>query len=102
MSHHPASTLSGLCFAGGIYGFTKTRSLPSLIGGFAIGSLYALSAMRIKEGLDYGYETAAGTSALLLAVSAPRFRKATAPKILSGLGVLGGGYYGKQVYDFRQ
>ena len=32
--------------------------MPSLIGGFALGSLFAISAVRIKDGLDYGYETA--------------------------------------------
>lgn len=82
-SHHPASTLSGLSFLGGIVGpsslapcpdprpsqqraetsrvrsgFSRTRSIPSLIGGLTLGSLFAVSALRIREGLDNGYEAA--------------------------------------------
>lgn len=93
-SHHPSATLSAACFLGGVYGpflvslllrvlcsrslaalllaahlpgFSKTRSVPSLVGGFALGSLFAISAVRIKDGLDYGYEAAGACSPLLLA-----------------------------------
>ena len=32
--------------------------MPSLIGGFALGSLFAISSIRIRDGLDYAYEAA--------------------------------------------
>jgi uncharacterized membrane protein (UPF0136 family) len=39
-------------------GFSRTRSMPSLIGGFALGSLFAISSIRIRDGLDFAYEAA--------------------------------------------
>ncbi|CDZ98773.1 Predicted membrane protein [Phaffia rhodozyma] len=102
MSSHPANTLSGLCFVGGIIGFSRTRSIPSIVGGFALGSLFAISGMRIQEGLDYGYETAAASSVLLMLAGLPRFRRGRVPQVLTGLGLAGTGYYGKTLYDFSR
>lgn len=52
--------MSTLCFLGGAIGYARTRSIPSMVAGLAIGSLYALSGLRMREGLSYGYEGAAG------------------------------------------
>jgi hypothetical protein len=54
--------LSGLSIVGGIIGFTTVGSLPSLLGGVGVGSLLALSALRIKDQEAYGNEAAAGKS----------------------------------------
>ncbi|SNX82213.1 related to UPF0136 membrane protein YJR085C [Melanopsichium pennsylvanicum] len=102
MSEHPAFTMAALCSVGGAIGFAKTRSLPSLIAGVGVGALYAFAATRIKNGGEYGYEIAAGASALLMGSSAPRFRKGPVPMALTATSILALGYYGKKVYDFRQ
>lgn len=44
-------------------GYTMAGSVPSLLGGLGVGSLMAISAMRIHDGLSYGYELAAASSA---------------------------------------
>ena len=50
--------------------------------------------------MDGPESIATATSALLIASSAARFRKATMPKVLTGTGLLGTAYYGKQVNDY--
>lgn len=49
-----ALQMSGLCFTGGILGFARTRSVPSLVAGIGLGSLYAVSGMRIRVSLGEG------------------------------------------------
>jgi uncharacterized membrane protein (UPF0136 family) len=49
-----------LCFVGGAAGYARTRSIPSMVAGLALGSMFTLSGLRIKEGMSYGYEGAAG------------------------------------------
>lgn len=67
------------------------------MAGVGVGALYALAATRIKNGGDYGYEVAAGASALLLSSSAPRFRKGPVPMGLTLTSALALAYYGKKV-----
>ncbi|TYJ52870.1 hypothetical protein B9479_006505 [Cryptococcus floricola] len=63
MSSKPVSVLSGVTILGGITAYARFSSVPSLVGSFAIGSVMALSGMRIRDGMDYGLETATGQSA---------------------------------------
>ncbi|KAI5453593.1 hypothetical protein NCC49_005417 [Naganishia albida] len=102
MSHHPAYTMSTLCFLGGAIGYARTRSIPSMVAGLAIGSLYALSGLRMREGMSYGYEGAAGTSGLLLGAMLPRALRLRAPVpiALSLASTAAGGYYLKAIKDF--
>ena len=39
-AHHTSFTMSALTAAGGIFGFIRARSVPSLVGGLAVSSLY--------------------------------------------------------------
>ncbi|PWN41715.1 hypothetical protein IE81DRAFT_324203 [Ceraceosorus guamensis] len=93
--------MAALCGIGGLIGFAKTRSVPSIVAGLGVGALYAVGGYRIKSGGDYGYEICAGASALLLGSSLPRARKGPVPAGLSVASTLAGAYYAKQVYDFR-
>ena len=51
---HPAYTMGALCLGGGLTGFYKTRSMPSLIAGGGVGLLYLLAARRMQTGQTYG------------------------------------------------
>ncbi|KDN52601.1 hypothetical protein K437DRAFT_277489 [Tilletiaria anomala UBC 951] len=101
MSEHPAFTMAALCSIGGIIGYSRTRSIPSLVAGITVGALYGFGGYRIKNGGDYGYDICAAASAVLLASSLPRARKGPVPAVLTATSLAAGAYYGKQVYDFR-
>ncbi|KAK6459999.1 transmembrane proteins 14C-domain-containing protein [Scheffersomyces coipomensis] len=101
---HPAFTLSGLCTIGGIIGYTRKGSLPSLIAGVTLGSLYGVSGYLLKQNGDYGLELAVFNSTVLLLAGLSRgvktqFKKPL-PLVLIGLGSLGTGYYLKKYNEF--
>jgi len=103
MAEHVAFTMAGLCSLGGTMGFAKRRSIPSLAAGLGVGALYGLGGYRIRTAgaSNYGFEIAAGASAVLLASSLPRARKGPIPAALSVAASLALSYYGKKIYDFR-
>ncbi|KXS18305.1 TMEM14-domain-containing protein [Gonapodya prolifera JEL478] len=105
-SAHPAFALSAITTAGGIIGYAKSGSRPSLIAGVSFGVLYGAAAYLINANKSGGVELATATSLLLTAAMAPRAvrsgGKAPVPTVLTGVGAgalwyYGGKYYG-QVY----
>ncbi|MBW0489927.1 hypothetical protein O181_029642 [Austropuccinia psidii MF-1] len=99
-SAHPAYTLSALCIIGGSVGFLRAKSLPSLVGGLSLGSIYGWSGYRISNGQKYGYECATLASSLLILAGLRRFKTSNVPKFLTATGSIGTIYYGKQVNDY--
>ncbi|CCO29880.1 hypothetical protein BN14_03901 [Rhizoctonia solani AG-1 IB] len=90
-----------LCSIGGITGFAKTRSVPSLVAGVGVGAMYGYSGYLIRNGGNYGYETALAASVILFLSSIPRARKGPVPLTLSITSAAAALYYAKVVYDFR-
>ncbi|KAI9369699.1 transmembrane proteins 14C-domain-containing protein [Aspergillus egyptiacus] len=105
MAEHPSFTLSALLSAGGVAGYLKTGSRPSLIAGLGLGVSYAFSGYLIKQNKDYGTELALGNSLLLLGSGAARTiktkAKAPVPMALAAAGFLASFYYQKKVREFR-
>ena len=101
MSHHPSLTLGSACILGGFYGFMKTGSKPSLIGGLVTGSLYLTSSYLLKENKDGGLQLAVGTSALLMGSMARRalIVRAPVPMAMFSMGALATAYYGKALKE---
>ncbi|KAI0730708.1 hypothetical protein C8Q76DRAFT_690745 [Earliella scabrosa] len=116
MSAYPAYVMGTLCIVGGITGFARTRSIPSLVAGVgwtessqenassppcSVGALYLYSADSIRKGTANGLELALGASALLLLSSLPRAAKGPVPAVLSVTSAASALYYGKTVLAVR-
>ncbi|KAI0079365.1 hypothetical protein K474DRAFT_1617675 [Panus rudis PR-1116 ss-1] len=95
MSANPAWLMGGLCIVGGITGFVRTRSVPSLVAGVSVGLLYLWSANALSKNTGPGVQGALGASVILLLSSAPRFAKGPVPAVLTLTSAASAVYYGK-------
>ena len=101
---HPAFTLSALTTIGGVVGYMRKKSLPSLVAGLTFGGLYAISGYLLHLNRDYGLELALGSSALLTVSGAMRGRVKTPlkpiPFLLTVCGATGSYYYWSKYKEF--
>lgn len=86
-----AYVLAGLTAGGGITGYVRAGSIPSLAAGCSVGALYALGGYRISNRQTYGVELALLASLVLAGSSVPRALKTQKPLPigLSALAALG-------------
>ncbi|TWU71149.1 hypothetical protein ED733_001504 [Metarhizium rileyi] len=83
--------LAALTAGGGIMGYVRTRSMPSIIAGSAVGVLYGIGGYRIQNREPYGVELSLLASVVLGGSAIPRairLRKPV-PVLLSVLSVFG-------------
>ncbi|KZV91352.1 hypothetical protein EXIGLDRAFT_769995 [Exidia glandulosa HHB12029] len=95
MSAIPAATMGVLCIVGGITGYARTHSVPSLVAGCSVGLLYAYSANGLTKGAPNALEAALGASAILFLSSLPRASKGPVPATLTVTAAIAGAYYGR-------
>lgn len=88
---------AGLLAIGGIAGFVKGKSVPSLVAGVSLGGLYGAAGVLINRGdCKEGHALAAVTSALVVGVMGPRFVRS---KKVMPAGLLTAAASGSFVYD---
>ncbi|OAA32819.1 UPF0136 domain protein [Moelleriella libera RCEF 2490] len=85
--------LAALTASGGIVGYARTRSVPSIIAGTAVGVLYGLGGYRIQNRQPYGVELSLLASIVLGGSAIPRAIRLKKPvpvllSILSAFGLL--------------
>ncbi|KAG9233244.1 transmembrane proteins 14C-domain-containing protein [Amylocarpus encephaloides] len=68
----PAYIIGALTASGGTFGYVKTGSIPSIVAGLTVGTLYLLGGYRIQNRLSYGIELALLASIVLAGSSIPR------------------------------
>ncbi|MCJ1426514.1 hypothetical protein MMC29_004417 [Sticta canariensis] len=67
-----AFVLALLTAGGGLTGFIRTGSIPSVAAGTTVGALYGLGGLRIRQRQTYGVELALLASVVLAGSSVPR------------------------------
>ncbi|KAM3065973.1 hypothetical protein ACMFMG_009805 [Clarireedia jacksonii] len=83
----PAYILGALTAGGGTMGYVRTGSVPSIVAGVTVGSLYLLGGYRVQNRQSYGIELALLASIVLAGSSIPRAIKSQKP-LPSGLSLL--------------
>ncbi|KAI6766726.1 hypothetical protein HG531_011948 [Fusarium graminearum] len=68
----PAYIMGAVVAGGGIMGYAKSGSVPSIVAGCTVGLLYALGGYRIQNEESYGVELALLASAVLGGSAFPR------------------------------
>ncbi|KAL8794305.1 MAG: hypothetical protein Q9195_003131 [Heterodermia aff. obscurata] len=82
-----AYLLALLTAGGGLTGYIRTGSVPSVAAGVTVGALYALGGYRIQNRQPYGVELALLASVVLAGSSVPRAVR-TAKPLPIGLSVV--------------
>ena len=100
-SAHLNLTMGGLVGLGGIMGYIKAKSVPSLVAGVGVGALFAGSGYLIKEGQNTnGHGLASITSLALIGGMAPRAMKGGMAAGVVALGVGSLVYNAKKTMDW--
>eukprot|EP00039_Didymoeca_costata_P018776 m.334925 g.334925 ORF g.334925 m.334925 type:complete len:109 (+) comp17467_c0_seq1:40-366(+) len=105
MAHHLNYTVAALVGAGGIAGYVKKKSIPSLAAGVGCGLLYGLSGYLISNGSpDRGHQVGAVVSLVLVGATGPRAlrtKKFMPAGLVALIGTAAGIYNAKKAYEWE-
>lgn len=103
LTTNSALALSLLTSLGGIIGYTRTGSIPSIGAGIAVGALYLYSYLRLRAGEPLGEEIGLFASVVLGGSSVPRVIKTggkkVVPLMLGVFAIYGIGVFGKRIWS---
>ncbi|QPG75860.1 hypothetical protein FOA43_003244 [Brettanomyces nanus] len=101
---HPTWALGTISLAGGIAGYARKGSLPSLIAGTAISTLYFGAGYLLHNNREYGIHTALLASSLTLFAGISRAFKSSikkpVPLTLTTIGAVATAFYAKKYSEF--
>jgi uncharacterized membrane protein (UPF0136 family) len=106
MSHHLNESLSYMMIGGGLLGYLKQKSIPSLVGGLSIGLLFKLSSYWIQEGrYEQGHGLAASVSLATQGLMGQRYlktRKIMPAGLIAAFASIGFGYNAYKYVKFAK
>ena len=105
-SSHVAMTMAGLSFGGGMVGFLKSQSKPSLIGGSIVAAGFGGAVYLINNGQPReGFAVASGSGMLLFAAMGSRYAKTKQvfpAGVLCILGAVSAAYHFSKFVEWSQ
>ena len=102
-SHHPTYTMGALLISGGLMGFLKKKSVPSLIAGSTLGIGFLYAGYILQHGqMTKGHGIAISLSTLTsfgMGIRALK-TKAKVPVMVSCIGIISTAYHTQKFFEW--